>query len=73
MKSRVYGAIKIWIVIYPSITFFLALFGSKLAEMPLYQRTLILSLSLVPWMLFVGLPLLEFILKHLSKKQKHIE
>lgn len=68
MKSRIYTAVKIWIVIYPSITFFLALFGPKLAEIPLYQRTLILSLSLVPWILFVGLPLLEFVLKHLSKK-----
>ena len=43
-KSKIIQSIKIWIVIYPSITLFYVLFGSYLTEMPLYIRTLILTL-----------------------------
>lgn len=62
-KARLLAAIKIWVVIYPSITLFLFLFGSLLAELPLYMRTLILTISLVPWMVFAGLPFVEFIIR----------
>ena len=61
-KARLVAAIKIWIVIYPSITLFLFVFGSLLSGLPLYLRTLILTLSLVPWMMFAGLPFLELLL-----------
>lgn len=53
------GALKIWLVIYPSITFFLFFFGEHLSALPLYARTFLLTVTLVPFMVFAGLPLLE--------------
>ncbi|HEV7332315.1 MAG TPA: hypothetical protein VGN63_14860 [Flavisolibacter sp.] len=67
-KARLLMALKIWMVIYPSITLFLFLFGQQLAALPLYQRTFILTISLVPWMMFVGVPALDFLLKWFSPK-----
>lgn len=69
-KSKIIQSIKIWIVIYPSITLFHLLFGRYLAEMPLYLRTLILTLVLVPWMVFVGLPFIHLLLKNISNNDK---
>jgi len=65
-KSKIIQSIKIWVVIYPSITLFYVLFGSYLAELPLYLRTLVLTLILVPWMVFVGLPFVHLLLKNIS-------
>lgn len=61
MKTRMklMASLKIWIAIYPSITLFLFLFGEALAGLPLYLRTLILTLALVPWVVFVGVPLID--------------
>ncbi|MCU0386203.1 MAG: hypothetical protein MUE38_09250 [Flavihumibacter sp.] len=67
-KAKLIMSLKIWMVIYPSITVFLFLFGQLLAELPLYQRTFILTISLVPWMMYVGVPALDFLLKQLSRK-----
>lgn len=53
------ASLKIWIAIYPSITLFLFLFGEALSGFPLYLRTLILTLALVPWVVFVGVPLID--------------
>lgn len=64
MKSKLGASLKIWIVIYPSITFFLYLFGEPLAVFPLYIKTLILTLTLVPWMVFVGVPFVDFVMGH---------
>ena len=61
-------SLKIWAVIYPSITLFLYLFGEALSSLPLYQRTLLLTLSLVPWIVFVGLPFLNLIMGQFSTK-----
>jgi antibiotic biosynthesis monooxygenase (ABM) superfamily enzyme len=58
-RMKLIAAVKIWIVIYPSITLFLYFFGEPLSSMPLYLRTLLLTVILVPWMIFVGLPILE--------------
>ena len=69
-KTKIIQAIKIWVVIYPSITLFYALFGSYLSEIPLYLRTLILTLTLVPWMVFVGLPVVHLFLNKISKIEK---
>lgn len=41
------------------------MFGGLLAMLPLYVRTLVLTLALVPWMVFVGLPLLDVLMKRL--------
>ncbi|MCY1229194.1 hypothetical protein D3C72_535210 [compost metagenome] len=70
MKTRMklLASLKIWIVIYPSITLFLYLFGKPLSVLPLYQRTLLLTLALVPWIIFIGVPLVDFILRRLLPK-----
>lgn len=69
-KIKLIATVKTWIVIYPSITLFYYLFGSMLAPLPLYQRTLVLTLALVPWIVFVGLPLLQFIIRQFSSHEK---
>ena len=69
-KTKIIQAIKIWVVIYPSITLFYVLFGSYLSEIPLCLRTLILTLILVPWMVFGGLPVLHLLLKKISIDEK---
>lgn len=65
-KAKLIASVKIWIVIYPSITLFLFLFGETLSVLPLYQRTFLLTLSLVPWIVFVGVPFLDSILRLIS-------
>ncbi|MEQ8684904.1 MAG: hypothetical protein RIE86_06415 [Imperialibacter sp.] len=67
-KTRLMASLKIWLVIYPSITLFLAVFGESLAGLPLYQRTFVLTATLVPWMMFVGVPLLELLIAQFSGK-----
>jgi antibiotic biosynthesis monooxygenase (ABM) superfamily enzyme len=68
MKTRMklMASLKIWAVIYPSITLFLYLFGEALSVLPLYQRTLLLTLTLVPWMMFVGVPFVESLIRLVS-------
>ena len=67
-KMKLIAALKIWIVIYPSITLFLYFFGKQLASLPLALRTLILTLCLVPWIIFIGVPFVNFVLKQVSTK-----
>lgn len=69
-KAKIIQAIKVWIVIYPSITLFYILFGSYLINLPLYIKTLTLTVVLVPWMVFIGLPLLNRIQQKISKNEK---
>jgi antibiotic biosynthesis monooxygenase (ABM) superfamily enzyme len=68
VKSRLLMALKIWMVIYPSITAFQFLFGQQLLVLPLYQRTFILTISLVPWMMFAGVPAIDFLITRISRK-----
>jgi antibiotic biosynthesis monooxygenase (ABM) superfamily enzyme len=65
-KAKLIASLKIWTVIYPSITLFLFLFGEMLSQFPLYIRTLILTLSLVPWIVFVGVPFVDFIIRSVT-------
>ena len=65
-KMKFLASLKIWIIIYPSITVFLYLFGETLSVLPLYQRTFILTLTLVPWIVFAGMPFVEFLLRTIS-------
>jgi antibiotic biosynthesis monooxygenase (ABM) superfamily enzyme len=67
-KMKLIASLKIWVVIYPSITFFLYLFAEALSVLPLYQRTLLLTLSLVPWIVFVGLPFVNLVVGQFSAK-----
>jgi len=68
-KAKLLLSLKIWMVIYPSITLFLFLFGELLSGFPLYQRTFILTISLVPWMMFIGVPFIEFLLNRFLKRK----
>lgn len=61
-KMKLIASLKIWAVIYPSITLFLALLGDTLSVLPLYQRTFLLTITLVPWIVFIGVPLMDVIL-----------
>ena len=60
-KAKIIASLKIWVVIYPSITLFLYFLGEPLSALPLYQRTLVLTISLVPWIVFVGLPVVNIL------------
>lgn len=71
-KMKLIASLKIWIVIYPSITLFYWLFGQHLANFPLYQRTFLLTISLVPWMMFVGVPLVDSAIKIMLAKDKKL-
>lgn len=65
-KTRLLMSLKIWMVIYPSITLFYFLFGQHLSALPLYQRTFVLTISLVPWMMFIGVPFIDFLLSRIK-------
>ena len=65
-KARLIASLKIWVVIYPSITLFLYFLGGPLSVLPLYQRTFLLTLSLVPWIVFVGVPFVDLVLGLIS-------
>jgi len=69
-KARLIASLKIWVAIYPSITLFLYIFGEALSVLPLYQRTLLLTLSLVPWIVFVGVPFVDVIIRLISSDKK---
>ena len=62
-KAKLLASLKIWIAIYPSITLFLLVFGETLSVVPLYVRTLVLTLTLVPWIVFVGVPVVDSLIK----------
>ncbi len=70
LKFKFIAALKIWLVIYPSITLFLFLFGQPMASLPLYIRTFILTITLVPWMVFIGIPLLDSAFRKISSMNK---
>lgn len=67
-KMKLLATLKIWIVIYPSITLFFYLFGKPLSVLPLYQRTLLLTIVLVPWIVFADVPFVDSIIKSISLK-----
>lgn len=69
-KAKIIQAIKIWIVIYPSITLFNIVFGDYLDNLPVYLKTLTLTVVLVPWMIFVGLPFVNRVQQKISKNEK---
>jgi antibiotic biosynthesis monooxygenase (ABM) superfamily enzyme len=65
-KARLIAALKIWVVLYPSITLFFYFFGETLSVFPLYVRTLILTLTVVPWIVFAGVPFVDLMIKTFS-------
>lgn len=70
-KMKLVASLKIWLAIYPSITLFLFLFGKALNELALYQRTLILTIVLVPFVVFIGVPMVDSIMGKLGIKHKN--
>lgn len=69
-KMKLMASLKIWVAIYPSITLFYYLFGSQLAAIPLYQRTFLLTAVLVPFIVFLGVPFVDSIIRYV-RKRKH--
>jgi len=69
-KMKLIASLKIWAVIYPSITLFLYVFGEALLVLPLYQRTFLLTVTLVPWIVFVGVPLVDAFLRQFAPAPK---
>lgn len=62
-KLKLIASLKIWVVIYPALTLFLYLFKEPLSIMPIYLRTLLMTLSLVPLIVFVGVPFVDSIVR----------
>ncbi len=60
-KLKIIASLKIWVVIYPMLTLFLYVFKEPLSVMPLYLRTLLMTISLVPLIVFVGVPFVDSI------------
>jgi len=65
-KARLLMSLKIWMVIYPSITLFYVFFGQHLSALPLFLRTFIITISLVPWMMFIGVPFIDYLLRRVK-------
>jgi antibiotic biosynthesis monooxygenase (ABM) superfamily enzyme len=68
-KMKLIASLKIWAVIYPSITLFLYLFGEAISTLPLYQRTFLLTVTLVPWIVFAGVPMVDAFLRVVAAKK----
>jgi antibiotic biosynthesis monooxygenase (ABM) superfamily enzyme len=70
-KLKIIASIKIWVVIYPSLTLFLYLFKEPLSVMPIYVRTLLMTISLVPLIVFIGVPFVDSLINYFSKAAKN--
>lgn len=70
IKLKLIASLKIWAVIYPSITLFLYFLGDVLSVFPLFVRTLILTVALVPWIVFIGVPFIDRLMKRNSSDIK---
>lgn len=71
LKLKLIASIKIWVVIYPALTLFLYLFMEPLSVMPIYVRTLLMTISLVPLIVFIGVPFVDTIIHFISKSSKN--
>lgn len=59
LKTKLFMALKIWIVIYPALTLAFYSLDEILGALPVYQRTLLMTLVLVPFVVFAGVPMLD--------------
>ena len=71
LKLKLIASIKIWVVIYPALTLFLYLFMEPLSVMPIYLRTLLLTISLVPLIVFIGVPFVDSIINFVTRSSKN--
>jgi antibiotic biosynthesis monooxygenase (ABM) superfamily enzyme len=70
IKAKMKLALKIWVALYPSITLFLYLFGKALTVFSLPVKSLIITLVLVPWIVFAAVPMVDFLLNLFYKNGK---
>ncbi len=70
VKLKLIASLKIWVVIYPALTLFLYLFQEPLSTVPVYLRTLVMTAVLVPLIVFIGVPFVDFIIRLLSSKKQ---
>ena len=62
-------AIVVWLAIYPLVTLFFGVFGGQIMAIhPLPLRTLVITLVLVPLMVFGLIPLLQKLLRNWLSK-----
>lgn len=69
-KLKLIASIKIWVVIYPALTLFLYLFKEPLAVMPIYVRTFLMTVSLVPLIVFAGVPFVDVVINYFTRTRK---
>lgn len=64
----------VWISIYPAITVILLLFGNELNSMPVFLRTFVLTVILVPLMVHILIPfwskVFKFVYEQTSERKK---
>lgn len=68
VKLKLIASLKIWVVIYPALTLSLYLFQEPLATVPVYLRTFFLTAALVPLIVFIGVPFVDFVVRLLIPK-----
>ena len=61
-------AILIWITIYPTINILFLVLGKPLENFPMYIKTLVMTLILVPAMVYLFLPFLTKTFKNWLSK-----
>lgn len=71
LKLKLIASIKIWVVIYPALTLFLYLFMEPLSVMPIYLRTLLMTISLVPLIVFIGVPFVDSVINFVTRSSKN--
>lgn len=54
--KKIKNTLIVWVSIYPAITLILLLFGDLLNQLPILLRTLVLTLILVPLMVYILVP-----------------
>lgn len=73
LKLKLIASIKIWVVIYPALTLFLYLFMEPLSVMPIYLRTFLMTISLVPLIVFIGVPFVDSIINFVARSSKNLK
>lgn len=69
-KMKLIASFKIWLVIYPSLMLFQYFTGNYLSVLPMYARTFLLTLALVPWVMFAGVPFVNYLIRKIRPGEK---
>ncbi|WP_063710951.1 hypothetical protein [Nocardia niigatensis] len=64
-------ALITWLAVYPTITLALALLGPVMAGLPVFVRTLVLTVIVVPTSAYVLIPMLTKANHHLALRLHH--